>query len=90
MNTESQKLFNSAILTLMGDNPLPQGLDMADLSKRMESFYDNVIAKNPDKVEMTTFFMTFLAGYLSGYSATVLQQMEQQKGKAWIMPDERN
>ena len=66
MNPESQKLFNDAILTLMGDNPLPQGLDMADLSKRMESFYDNVIAKSRDKVEMTTFFMTFFGGYLSG------------------------
>lgn len=85
MNPESQKLFNSVVLTLMGDNPLPQGLDMADLSKRMESFYNNVIAKDPDKVEMTTYFMTFFGGYLSGY----ISQLKHQ-GKPWVMPHGRN
>jgi hypothetical protein len=83
MKSEQQQ-FNKVIMTLMGTTPLPDGLDLEDLAKRMASFYEGVTAKSKPENTDTTFFTAFVGGYLSGYAAMLMNNK-----KPWNTP-ERN
>ena len=85
MKTEQQKQFDKAIMTLMGDTPLPEGLDLEDMANRMARFYDNVIVKSKSDDIATKFFTTFAGGYIAGYAA----RMKKEGSNPWVSP-ERN
>jgi hypothetical protein len=84
MKSEQQQQFNKVIMTLMGTTPLPDGLDLEDMAKRMASFYERVIAKSKCTDPATEFFTTFVGGYLAGYAAMLMNNK-----KPWHTP-ERN
>jgi basic membrane lipoprotein Med (substrate-binding protein (PBP1-ABC) superfamily) len=85
MKSEQQQQFNKVIMTLMGTTPLPDGLDLEDMAKKMASFYEGVIAKSKSENTATTFFTTFTGGYLAGYAARL-----KKEGKTWSISPERN